>query len=131
MPTSTAGTSASADSATIEEVMRRFAERTLVLCGGEFVRVKEQPAEAAPKLQLLECVHGRVCENVYLRLQACAKAQEPGGAKDACESHRQALNLCVQTAYSALPPPEVPAADVRQHIASLLGGGSSTGPGPS
>lgn len=110
-----------AEERTAAEVTQRFAERSLILCGSQFVAVKSEPAEAVPKLELLECVHSRVCEKVYERLQQCAK-QDKGDPSTACAQHRRALSLCVQAAYSSLPEPDVPVSHVKRQIAALLGG---------
>lgn len=113
--------------ATVAEVQKRFGERSLVLCGDEFIAVKVRPEDVAPKMNLLNCVHSKVCEAVFARLQACAAARESDGdAATACAAHRQALMLCVKAAYSSLPPPETSPADVRRSRDALLSGSNAS-----
>ena len=103
--------------ATVAEIVSRFTERSLVLCGDEFVAVK-QTEDVAPKMNLLDCVHTKVCGAVFEKLQACSKAD----AKAECTVERQALMLCVKAAYSSLPGPGVSVADVRRRRDELLAG---------
>ena len=99
------------------EVKRRFGERSLLLCGAEFLsmrrcleptgRSQQVPNCDESKQALMQCMSGRVCEALYLRLQQCTAAVQAGHVDQAqCVQLQAGLDRCLQAAYVSLPEPE-------------------------
>jgi hypothetical protein len=85
---------------TVEELQKRFRERSIALCGSEFDAVKGCKGACEPvKQALLVCMQTKVCEVLHERLQACTEASQQA-------SLQSGMNRCLAFAYASLPPPE-------------------------
>ena len=100
------------------EVKKRFTERSLLLCGAEFLSTRrcleptgggsqQVPNCDESKQALMQCMSGRVCEALYSRLQQCTAAVQAGHVDQAqCVQLQAGLDRCLQAAYVSLPEPE-------------------------
>ena len=98
------------------EVKRRFTERSLLLCGAEFLSTRrclevggsqQVPNCDGSKQALMQCMSGRVCEALFGRLQQCTVAVQAGHVDRAqCVQLQAGLDRCLQAAYVSLPEPE-------------------------
>ena len=112
--------------ATAAAVKQRFADRSLLLCGGEFLATRrcidaaagsrKPPACDASKEALLGCMSSRVCEVLHGRLQQCTAAN---GNPEQCALPRAALQRCLQAAYLSLPEPAVSIGAVEARLREL------------
>mmetsp|Transcript_8514 Transcript_8514/g.17136 ORF Transcript_8514/g.17136 Transcript_8514/m.17136 type:complete len:131 (-) Transcript_8514:94-486(-) len=98
---------------TAAEVKRRFTERSLLLCGAEFLSTRrclepvgrslQAPNCDGRKQALMQCMQSRVCEVLYGRLQQCTAAHSDPAQ---CAQQREGLNRCLQAGYVSLPEPD-------------------------
>ena len=102
---------------TAAAVKRRFTERSLLLCGAEFLstrrcleptgRSQQVPNCDGSKQVLMQCMSSRVCEALYGRLQQCTAATAAGHADPAqCAQLQAGLDRCLQAGYVSLPEPD-------------------------
>ena len=112
---------------TAAEVKRRFTERSLLLCGAEFLstrrclepvtdRSKQAPNCDGSKQALMQCMQSRVCEALYERLQQCTAAQSDPAQ---CAQQQEGLNRCLQAGYVSLPEPDEPIDIIEARMRSL------------
>ena len=121
------------------EVKRRFTERSLLLCGAEFLSMRrclepsgksQQVANCdGSKQALMQCMSGRVCEVFYGRLQECTAAVQAGRVDQAqCGQLLAGLDRCLQAAYVSLPEPDQPIGMVEAQMRAL-GASQTVSPG--
>lgn len=134
-----AETAVAETAAVAEEVKRRFTERSLLLCGAEFLsmrqcleptgRSQQVPNCDGSKQALMQCMSGRVCEALYSRLQQCTAAVQAGHVDQAqCVQLQAGLDRCMQAAYVSLPEPEQ-SIDVVEARMRALGASLTVSPG--
>ena len=106
---------------TAAEVKRRFTDRSLLLCGGEFLATRRCLDGGGSKCDeskqaLLGCMQSRVCEVLHGRLQQCTAANED---PEQCAMPRAALHRCLQAAYLSLPEPDVSIGTIKAQLQEL------------
>ena len=111
---------------TAAEVKRRFADRSMLLCGGEFLATRrcmdpgassrERQEGEVRKNELFECMSARVCEVLHGRLQQCMAANSD---PEQCAMPRAHLHRCLQAAYLSLPEPTVSIGAVEARLKEL------------
>ena len=99
---------------TAAEVKRRFTERSLLLCGSEFLstrrcldasnKSRHPPNCDESKAALLQCMSANVCEGFHRRLQQCIAAHSGDPAQ--CVQLQAGMHRCLQAAYVSLPEPD-------------------------